>query len=280
MRQSRIAKYRKKYKGYIMFTQFTVAIYALLVSISLLTSTTVAYYSQDSQVSTTIATASDWYDKSELAFVRKNTEVIHSCPQVDLSVTIKNNKETMTSSTKYEIYYSEQEGNPEKFGQKIAEGKIAPLQSGESTDLVFKAEKEGWYQFKAYQRIGFNNNYEDVSQIWSHKIKVQCSGNQNAEKELDEDQVEDSDSDKQNDVSVEGNKTIDEQTVEDSTVEDNMAEEAKQEEPTNEVQENPEVKTEEDNLEATDEGTNSNNQVINNQSEQASTDETKEGVNP
>ncbi|MBC5637919.1 amyloid fiber anchoring/assembly protein TapA [Ornithinibacillus sp. BX22] len=176
MRQSRVAKYRKKHRKLIIIMQLLAILYASIASLSLVTSTTTAYFSYTSpKVTTTISTASDWWDGSELAFLDNATDVVHSCPPVEIEVQIKNiGHGDMTGATEYKVFYSEQKGNPEKLGKEIANGLIQPLNAGEEISLTYTATEEGWYQFMAYQLPGFQENEENRTEIWSNKVKVQC----------------------------------------------------------------------------------------------------------
>lgn len=182
MRSTRIAKYRRKHRKLIISSQVMIMLYALLVSITLLSSSTVAHYSDRNNVHATISSASDWWDGSKLMFVEKETEVIHSCTELDLRVEIKNVASDMSKSTNFEIYFSEQTDNlVEEHGDLIVDGEISPLLSDQVTVLTYQASEEGWYVFKAYQRAGYNQNYDERTEIWSHQINVQCNEEQQSE---------------------------------------------------------------------------------------------------
>ncbi|MED4016574.1 amyloid fiber anchoring/assembly protein TapA [Sutcliffiella cohnii] len=176
MRSSRLRKYGKKHKAFLIVLQMALIYYALIISFSYLTNGTLAYFSDTSKTNATISTASDWYDGSHLIFPNRGTQVVHSCPPVDIAVEVKNEGLSMSKPTEYEIYYTElkENGNPRKHGDIIASGWIEPIPEGGSILLTFKAEKVGWYVFKALQRPGFEKDYINRKEVWSEKVKVQC----------------------------------------------------------------------------------------------------------
>lgn len=194
MRSSRLAKYRKKYKKLIIITQIAVIGYAVLFSASLLTSNTVAYFSNNSQVNTVISSANSWWDGSDLYFPGNATVVDKECVPTEIAVDIKNKGETMTGSAQFEVYYSEKNGNPSKNGEITFEGSIEAMGAGETSTITHEAAEEGWYVFKAEQHPEYDGDNGKV--IGSEKIKVQCNGSKH--------QAEDDESREQTEDGVEG----------------------------------------------------------------------------
>lgn len=185
----------------ILSKVFTIC-YALIFSVSLLTSNTEAYFSQNNSVDATISTAEDWWDQSNLMFIGKDSEVIHICPPTEIAVEIKNTGQSMTKETTYEVLYSGQHEAPDKSGKEITTGSVPILNQGESTILTFQVEQEGWYIFKAYQREGYQDNYEEREIIWSKRISVHCEEEKSTEDEIatesvkQKEETEDKESDK------------------------------------------------------------------------------------
>ncbi|SFM23357.1 YqxM protein [Gracilibacillus orientalis] len=187
MRSTRIAKYGKKYKKIMIAVQILFILYAALVSVSLLTSNTSAFFNNTRAVSVSIPTGS-WWDGSDLTFIGNGNQNLNdACPPVKFSVELKNNGYSMISSTNYEVFYIEN-GNP-KNGEKIAEGTIEPIKAGDVATLSYQAEDEGFYAVKAFQHPEYEGEAEKV--IWSEKIKVKCPKKEkNIEKEKQSDDVE------------------------------------------------------------------------------------------
>ncbi len=78
----------------------------------------------------------------------------------------------MKGTSEYEVYFS-QTGNP-KDGKKVAEGTIESLQSNQSTTLTYKTDVTGNYKFRAFQRPGHGNKYDERQDLWSETITVTC----------------------------------------------------------------------------------------------------------
>ncbi|MDY0408943.1 amyloid fiber anchoring/assembly protein TapA [Paracerasibacillus soli] len=106
MRSTRLARYRKRNQKLMILSKVFTICYALIFSVSLLTSDTEAYFSQNNSVDATISTAEDWWDQSNLMFIGKDSEVIHICPPTEIAVEIKNTGQSMTKETTYEVLYS------------------------------------------------------------------------------------------------------------------------------------------------------------------------------
>jgi YqxM protein len=163
-------------------TQIVTIWYAIMISASILTSSTSASFS-DTETNNKVIQAGTWWDESKLSFLGKNTENLKVCPPTDISIEIKNSGFTMIGPTEYEIYYSEN-GNPKQTGKKIAEGQIQPIEENGTYTLSYSTDDlEGSFMFKAYQRPGYEDNYEGRQEFWSHKIMVNCKA---AKKEKEE----------------------------------------------------------------------------------------------
>ncbi|WP_072888938.1 amyloid fiber anchoring/assembly protein TapA [Ornithinibacillus halophilus] len=226
-------RYKKKHRKLIMLVQIIVIFYASIVSVSLLTNNTVAYYSSKSTVNTPISTASDWWDGSKLKFLGNGNEVIKSCSTIEISAEIKNKGKNMSKGTEYEVYYSSQEGNAKKHGEHIGDGIIPPLENGESTELSYEANEEGWYVFKAYQSVGYNDNYDERSVIWSKEFKIKCIENKQPKEEKETNETEDNiegkdkevtESEEQDDTNRDANHETDEETDSSDQTEESLPE--------------------------------------------------------
>lgn len=237
MRSSRLKKYGKKHKGFLIVLQLAVIYYVLIISFSYLTNGTLAYFSDTSKTSTTISTASDWYDGSHLIFPKRGTQVVHSCPPVNIAVEVKNEGLSMSKPTEYEIYYTElkENGNPIKHGDLIASGWIDPIPEGETILLTFETENEGWYVFKALQRPGFEKDYINRKEVWSEKVKVQCKKQDDIKKAAEE-EIEIDKPVEEPEEKVE-EKTREDMKPEDKDIEEKMEEEKLEPEPVKEEKE-------------------------------------------
>ncbi|WP_078378989.1 amyloid fiber anchoring/assembly protein TapA [Sutcliffiella halmapala] len=265
MRYSRLNKFREKHKSLVIVLQICVIYYVSLISLSLLTSGTLAYFSDSSKANTVISTAPDWWDKSKLVFPDKGTQVVLSCPPIEISVGIKNEGLSMSQPTEYEVFYAKltTNGNPSKYGDKIAEDQIYPIKEGKTSTLTFSAEEEGWYVFKALQRPGFENDYEDRKEIWSEKVKVQCKEDKKVEEEVkgieEEVEVIEEDTDKDQgevDEEVKEEDEVEEQPIESEPPSDEEPiEEDKEDEnaETNEINSSIKTKKEDETESETDE---------------------------
>ncbi|MUK89068.1 amyloid fiber anchoring/assembly protein TapA [Ornithinibacillus sp. L9] len=186
---SRLQKFKKK-KKFILISKFTLLFYLLIFSFSYLSSATDAYFNSSNQDSFTLQ-AGTWFDGSELVFIGKGNQNIKVCPEVDIIVEIKNVGFEMIGPAEYEVFYVEN-GEPRVNGEKIDQGLIEPLGKDEIANLVFEADDEGFYEFKAIQREGYEGSDKE---IWSEKIKVKCNENNNdSESENEEDNSKDNES--------------------------------------------------------------------------------------
>ncbi|MBU9712107.1 amyloid fiber anchoring/assembly protein TapA [Evansella tamaricis] len=193
MRSSRLSKYREKYKGLKFTTKILAICYVLLISITLITASTLAYFSNGTDMNISISSADYWWDKSDLEFIGSNQN-IKACAPIEISVELKNNGFSMTGETEYEVYFVAN-GNPEN-GDLVAEGTVGIINADETVELTYDAENDGVYKFKAYQREGYGDNYDDREVIWSERVHVNC----NAAGPRTQNETEDSDLDDQKDV--------------------------------------------------------------------------------
>ncbi|MCT2534618.1 amyloid fiber anchoring/assembly protein TapA [Aquibacillus koreensis] len=174
MRSSRLSKYRKKYRKLIIVAQIVAIWYAAMVSFSVLTSSTGAFFNETKEAQTVIQ-AGTWWDKSDLEFIGIPTQNVKACPNVAIAVELQNKGFAMTDSTRYEVFY-EENGQPRINGEKIAEGVIGPMGAGEIIELTYDVVEEGSYIFKAYQVEGYEGS-DPI--IWSEKVMDKCL-NENA----------------------------------------------------------------------------------------------------
>lgn len=219
MRSSRLRKYRKKYKKIIMLTQVLLIWYVAIISLSLLTSGTVAYFNTSSKVNATIS-AGKWWDDSDLTFVTGNQN-IKACAPIEIEVELKNSGEDMAGTTKFEVYYVEQ-GNPEnKHGEKVGEGTVEEIKGGKTAKLTFDAKDNGFYKFKVFQRPEYQGN--GSLEIWSHMIHVNCNAaSSNVEIDNNDKHQENHESNEQSNHSHESNDSGRKEDVNDH--EENKAE--------------------------------------------------------
>ncbi|RIW36098.1 amyloid fiber anchoring/assembly protein TapA [Bacillus salacetis] len=222
MRYLRIKKYAKRNQKLLLCSKVLLTCYILIFTLSYLNSNTAAYFSDTDEDSFTIQ-AGTWFDKSDLGFVKSNTEKLKVCTPTEISADIKNHGFTMTGPAKYEVYYIE-EGSPKDNGKKIGEGEIKPIKENETITLSFPTELEGSFMFKVYQRDGYEGKNEV---IWSHKIMVKCQ---------DKDEEEEKKEPKENKESKsEGKDENQEQPASDPVTD--KTEEVKEEKPEEKVEE-------------------------------------------
>lgn len=196
MRKTRVKKYKKNNK-LMLIAQIVAIGYGLTVSIAYITTNTSASFTSSKQDSTAIQ-AGTWWDGSDLAFIKNNTVNDKACAPTDISVQIKNNGFTMIDSTTYEVYFHDN-GNPKQQGKQIATGDIGPIGSDKTVSIMFTAEQNGSYMFKAYQRPEYAGN--GSGEIWSEKVMVKC-----IEEEVTKEVVEDKNKNNQENDQRDSNK--------------------------------------------------------------------------
>ncbi|MFA9558127.1 amyloid fiber anchoring/assembly protein TapA [Evansella sp. AB-rgal1] len=266
MRSTRTAKYRKNYKKIIVLGQILLIWYALVFSISLLTTETEAYFSNYSTAHTSISTASYWWDKSDLEIVdsiiidfEEDEEAEGLCLPVVIETTLKNKGVGMTGSTDYEVFFSD-DGDVVNSGEIIYTGIIEPIEENATSLVSFEAHEEGYYVLKVYQREGYNHNYEERYSVWSNVSEVECpeveeSDEETKEESDDEDTKEDtakeqdgnkdeSSDNTEDDKSKEDKKDVDKDK--DKELEKELDKEKKEEEKENEKSPEVEEKEEKD----------------------------------
>ncbi|QGH34071.1 amyloid fiber anchoring/assembly protein TapA [Gracilibacillus salitolerans] len=290
MRSTRITRYRKKYKKGIIVLQILFILYAALISISQLTSSTSAFFNHTKAVSISIPTGS-WWDGSDLLFIGKGNQNLNdACPPVEFSVEIKNTGYSMIASTNYEVFYIEN-GNPEN-GEKISEGTLEPIKAGAVETITHQAEEEGFYTVKAFQQPNYEGETDEV--IWSEKIKVKCPEKEK-EKQFDKDESLESneevlektkDPEESNEISEEASQEQKEQesSIEDEEKLDKSAETDSEKEPVKSEQEDKQEILSEPNKETDDKPVEVENKKMKidtpNESEEqenSQTDQAKEG---
>lgn len=121
------------------------------------------------------------WDKSSLEFIgieqeqKIATKVLSSaeaqiCPRVIAYIQNGKDSRPMEGSVKYEVYWIES-GNP-KNGEKVAEGEVPKLDSGETFNILYEPMKSGIFMVKAYQRP----DHPGTGQLWSEEIVIgDCS---------------------------------------------------------------------------------------------------------
>ncbi|MGF2618196.1 amyloid fiber anchoring/assembly protein TapA [Rossellomorea aquimaris] len=178
MRYLRIKRYAKRNQKLIFCSKILLTCYILIFTLSYLNSNTTAYFS-DSNADDFIIQAGTWFDGSKLEIV-KEAEELQVCPPTEISTEIKNHGFTMIGTTEYEVYHSLDE-DPANIGEKVGEGIIQPIKENESFTLTYATESEGSFMFKVLQRPGFDNNYEERTELLSNKIMVNCPDNDEEE---------------------------------------------------------------------------------------------------
>ncbi len=162
----------KRYKKYKIIFKAALVFYILIFAMNYFTSTTTAYFTSKSQGNILI-TAGEWSppDNSNLVFPEPANDNLKACP-ADMEVILRNTGSDMTTQSIYEIYFTSENGKPKNQGEKIYEGVIPILKSGEEITLTHKTSNEGFYEFKAIQT---NKQFDDA---WSKKkLKVKCMNN-------------------------------------------------------------------------------------------------------
>ncbi|AVQ99890.1 amyloid fiber anchoring/assembly protein TapA [Oceanobacillus iheyensis] len=237
LRMSRMRKF-KRYKQFVMVWKVVAICYISVFTLGYLASGTGAYF-VSSQESEQVIQAGTWWDGSELAFVGKPTVEEKACPAMNVSVELKNKGFSMTDTTTYEVFFSET-GNPQKTGKKVASGEINTLEKGETVSLSYKAEKEGFYVFKALQHPLYGEETEKPLEVWSKKVNAKCK--EKKVKEESDKEVEQ----KNEDISTEDNKK------EESNNTDDTEEKTKPETEKAPVEEEKDTSSTEENKQETD----------------------------
>ncbi|WP_413376040.1 amyloid fiber anchoring/assembly protein TapA [Alkalihalobacillus sp. 1P02AB] len=237
MRSLRAVKYRKKYKKLIILAQLLAIWYAVVLSTAVLTSDTFAFFSDSSQSKMSIQTGT-WWDGSDLSFIGEGEE-LEACVPMDITVKIKNDGFDMIGSTEYEVYYSEN-GDPKDNGEKVGGGTVDSIKQGENMELVYEDASIGSYIFKLYQRDGYDDNYEERTELWSEKFVINECVMEEEEPEIDEEieemeevaeedltqeeEIEIEDEEQPTETKVEDEKTDSEKEKADESNEDNPKE--------------------------------------------------------
>lgn len=181
VRMKRLFNVRKRYILVILLA----FVYVFLLSTSLVTSRTEAYYSDSEQWDSVIQVGT-WWDKSDLQFTTNYPKNVVSCTPVTIKAGIVNKGFSMIGTTEYEVHYADSL----QPNQKISEGIIEKMKSNSSLNLTYQADKPGFYTFKIIQRPGYQENYESRSVVWSEKIQVTCIDKSTEEEATPEKEVE------------------------------------------------------------------------------------------
>ncbi|WAA11837.1 amyloid fiber anchoring/assembly protein TapA [Fervidibacillus halotolerans] len=237
IRVSRTRKYKKS-KGFVIGYLVSSLCYLLIISGVLLSESTNALFNDMENTHGFVHVnwdsddgEEDSWDKSSLSFIDQGGV----CKNI--WATIQNGKDSkgMEGPSTYEVYFVKK-GNPKK-GEKVGEGEVPPLESGETATLTFAAEKNGNYKFKVYQRPG----HPGKGELWSETIKVtDCKKKKmNSEEPMEESESTDSEmtEEKQTEQNNESSDDFDsEQTVEE---EEKVEEEMEEVEQVNESEDEP-----------------------------------------
>lgn len=221
MRQSRLRKFRSKYRGFWFTSKIILIWYLLLFSIMHFTSNTSAVFS-DTITPVGIIESGYWPANYELEFTEKGNLNFDACGPFEIKRTIKNKgKEDMNDAASYEVYYHK--ANPKKHGEKVGEGSIPALKKNQTEELNFTAEEPGRYAFVAKYETE-----KGEKETWSFEIKVDCGSGQK--------------SDNVKEKSNEDNNTAKEQSNEKAEENDSAKEEVKEQDTSeNEEDSNSEV---------------------------------------
>ncbi|HEU5139286.1 MAG TPA: amyloid fiber anchoring/assembly protein TapA [Bacillales bacterium] len=162
-------------KGFAIF-------YLLFYTASQFTSPTTAYFNDIERIHGSLSAAGDFggnqpplelWDKSSLTFEGMTTG--GSCKTI--FAYIKNSGDgDMDGPSEFEVWWITK-GNPKK-GQKIYDsGKVPPLAHGEKVKLTYDPGtnpngQEGVYKFRAFQRPGHGNKYDERKDLWSDSITI------------------------------------------------------------------------------------------------------------
>ncbi len=168
--------------------QFVAIWYAVIVSASVLTSSTGAYFN-DSMQSEAKIQAGTWWDGSNLRFVG-NTQNLKACTPIEIAVQVENKGFKMTEPRDYEVYYSDRNGIEHiKNGKKVGSGVVEPIGKGETAVLSINAEVDGYYMFRLLPREEYKNE-ESNQELWSKRVMVTCKEKEDKQIEKEESKKE------------------------------------------------------------------------------------------
>lgn len=187
MRMSRLRKFKNR-KKFILLCKITAITYLIMFSFSYAVSSTGAYFNSENEDRQVIQ-AGTWWDGSSLVFVNHENDNMESCGPTTISAQIKNTGFSMYGTSNYEVY--QLDGGK----QKVADGVINKIEENKTDSLTFSVPGPGSYQFKAYQRPGFDDDYDNRTEIWSGEFTVACKeeGTVGEEKDGERGQNEDKD---------------------------------------------------------------------------------------
>jgi len=173
MRKSRLAKCKKKKWSICFLLQLIVFFYLGMYLFTELTSPTNADFNDIERRTFSLKAADEFpedsgeWDKSSLQFIGagKRCEI----PEIFAVIKNGNGSKPMKGSVGYEVYWINK-GNP-KDGEKVAEGTVPALGTGETYTIAYSPDIAGNYKFKAYQRPG----HPGKGELWSDTIEVSAS---------------------------------------------------------------------------------------------------------
>jgi TasA anchoring/assembly protein len=214
-----LRKFRRQFPVAFFLVKIVLIWYLVVFSVSYLTSGTAAHFYDEKEAESKILAGywADGWDGSSLSFIQNGNDNIKSCDSVEIAVEIENNGDgDMISGTSFEVYYIEN-GNPEKQGERIGEGKIPALKSNQSSELIYLAQQPGTYAFLVQQPEG----HPESETIWSKWVMVNCppgKGEQVVEEEQDSAEMETEEQNQDPDSNEDSN--IEESEIETETSED------------------------------------------------------------
>ncbi|MFD1849039.1 amyloid fiber anchoring/assembly protein TapA [Oceanobacillus bengalensis] len=175
MRQSRLRKFKTKYRWFWFTTKIVLIWYALIFSTTYLTSNTAAVFTNSEESSGKIEAGFWEPEEFVLEFTTKGNQNIDACKSIEIKTIVKNNGPgDMNENGSFEVYYIAK-GNPTK-GAKDGVGTFESIESGKSTELTYKASKPGRYAFLIYQQSDSN------LKLWSKEIRIDCGSGQEPNK--------------------------------------------------------------------------------------------------
>lgn len=171
---------RMRKKGLIL-GKLLASMYLLIFAAGFFTSGTSAYFN-DKDKETFTMQAGTWWDGSELAFAGKPSRSSDEpCPPEAITIKLQNHGQAMMGPTNYKVYRAKDD-NP-KNGKVVKEGKVGPLQAGETKTVSYENVKKGTYRFKVTQRPEYEDENNDPEAVWSETISVTSAQNDKEKKE-------------------------------------------------------------------------------------------------
>jgi len=200
IRYTRLKKFKKQGKKLAIASQIVAIWYLSVLSISYLTSDTGAYFNDIEIIENSLH--ANWDNPDDGSWGKSSLKEAGqggSCEGIYAIFT--NTGESVDHElTKYEIYYSETDGNI-KDGEVVKEGTFPIPDKGETYKIEYQQTQNGYYRFKAYHETGHGNKEGSSDKgPWSEKIHItDCkvektssdNNNENPESEDQETSTED-----------------------------------------------------------------------------------------